>query len=778
MAKEVMRVIGKSVPITEARDKVTGRSKFVDDMKAELCAKILGSPHPHTQIKSIDISRAKALPGVEAVLTHKDVSNMLIPFRRYRPCYPIDEHLRYVGDYVAAVAAINEAVAEEALDLIDVEYEVLPAVFDPEEAAKPTAPKIYPEGNICGPQDQPKIIEWGDIEKGFAEADAIVEDHFDVTPQMHAAIEPHVCMARWKDDRLTIWCAIHCPWELRQIVAHVFEIPESNIVVLSKNVGGGFGGKYVGRHQIITCLLSRMAGGRLTKLTFTREEAHRYARRPRGKLYAKMGAKKDGTITALHVGGYFDIGAHERHYAPFITHLSYGIGSYKTQNARFESYAVNTNHFHAQAMRSVSAPFFAFAMESIIEEVAEKLKLDPVDIRLKNMPESGDIMPPTPFVNNSAGCKRARLDIYPGKKMLTEVLEKVDWKRKWRGFGKPTEVSGAKRKGIGLAYMQEHCGYSAESTASMQVVINRDGSVITHSGAQEIGQGINTTLRMLAAESLGVSLDDVAIFTGDTRTGQYDFINARSSRQLATDGHLLLMAVEEAKKKIREIVAPVFKVKSDLIEVSGKQAYPKGDPQKAKHLRDLLSTTVTGTATGRPGSLLPEVKPGFRPFQPLAVAVEIEVDTETGTVRPLKLVTGMFPGRMINKGIVRGQAIGGMIQSLGMALWEELKYDEKAAMYLSKDFTDYKIPHSMDIPEVDTVLLEEVDEDSPYYEGLPYGGRGIGELGCWGVPVAIANAIYNATGVRVKKSPATAETVLEALGKEIPDKSTGNHEKA
>jgi len=762
MAKEAMKIIGKSIPVMEARDKVTGRTVYVDDMKAELFIKILGSPHAHARVKSIDTSRAEKLAGVEAILTYKEVTHRLIPFGRYRPCYAIDEHLRHVGDYVAAVAATSEAIAEEALELIKVDYEVLPAVFDLEEAAKPTAPKIYPEGNAYGPSLQ----EWGDINKGFAEADVVVEDNFDVTPQMHSAIETHVCMARWQGDELTIWCPTQTPWELRQVAAYFFEIPESKVTVLTPNIGGGFGGKYTGRYQVITCLLAKMAGGKLTKLTFTREEAHCYARRPRGKIYAKLGARKDGTITALQLKGYFDIGAYERHYATWCSSLGYGTTSYKTENAKFESYNVFTNHFHAQSMRSVSAPFFAFPMESIIDEVAEKLKLDPIEIRLKNMPETGDMVPPTPYIDNSGGCKRAKLDIYPSKQMIQQVMEEIDWKRKWRGFGKPTAINGPKRRGIGLAYMMEHCGYCWESAATIQVVINRDGSAIIHSGAQELGQGINTTLRMLAAESLGISLEDVAIVTADTRTGQYDTIGAKASRQLAIHGRLLLRAIEEAKRKIRDIVAPVFSANLEEIEIRGKKAHVKGHPERVKPLRDLLNTVVTGSAAGAPGSSLPDVKPGVRPYQPVALAAEVEVDIETGVVKPIKLVPGMFPRRMINSGVVRGQCIGGAVMTLGMALWEEVKYDEEASSYLSRDFTDYRLPRALDIPEIETVLLEEVDETILPHEGLPYGGGGLGELSCWGGPAAIANAIYNAIGVRIKRSPLTAETVLEALRKE------------
>lgn len=263
MINKEVKIIGKSIPIMEACDKVTGRSKFVDDLAPEFFVKILGSPYPHARIKSIDVGRALSLRGVEAVLTYRDVPKRLIPSTSRRPCYAMDEHLRHLGDYVAAVAATSEVIAEEALDFIDVDYEVLPPVFDPEEALKPDAPRLYPEGNVYGTSQattmekgtyEPSLQEWGDISKGFEEADVIIEDQFEVTPQIHATIEPRVTMVCWEKDELTIWSSTQTPWALREAAAHVFEMPESKIIVLTPNVGGGFGGKYTGRYQIITCL--------------------------------------------------------------------------------------------------------------------------------------------------------------------------------------------------------------------------------------------------------------------------------------------------------------------------------------------------------------------------------------------------------------------------------------------------------------------------------------------------------------------------------------------
>jgi len=778
-----MRIVGKAVPVMEARDKVTGRTEFVDDIRAELFVKILGSPHAHAEIKSIDTSRAEKLEGVKAILTYREVPRKLIPFSCHRPCFVMDKHLRYVGDYVAAVAATSEAIAEEALELIDVEYEVLPGVFDPEEAVRPTAPKLFPEGNnFAHAKDMPPVSaplvsgnecglqEWGDINRGFEEADTVIEDSFDIAPQVHSALEPHVCMANWSGDELTIRSSTQTPWELCELVAHTLQMPQSKVVVLSANVGGSFGSKYTGRYQFIPCLLSRMAGGKSTKLTFTREEAQCYARRPRGKVYAKMGAKKDGTITALHFRGYFDIGAYGNFRGGSLGfHFEGGTLSYSVENARFEGYDIHTNHFRSDSMRGVHVPFVAFAVESVVDEMAERLGLDPVEMRLKNMPDSGDLMPPTEYTNNYGMFQQARLDIYPGKKLLQQVVDSIEWKKKWKGFGKPAAVDGPKRRGIGLAYVMGYGGYNHDGGASMQVVINPDGSAIIHSGTQEIGQGINTALRMLAAESLGMSLEDVSIVTGDTRTGQFDFTNARSSHQLATNGHLLLEAIEEAKEKIRVMLAPWLEGEPKDIELSGRKARVRGRPESEVALEDVLGlfgTSVTGSATGPLGSFHPEVKPGFKAKQPIVLAIEVEVDIETGDVKPLGVISGIFPGRVINTGVMRGQTLGGTAQTLGWALWEELRYDEKYSAYLSRDFSGYRIPRALDVPEIETIFMEEVDDTSPPHEGLPYGGRGTGEMSAAVGPVAIASAIYNATGVRMRKVPMTAKTVLEALGQE------------
>ena len=769
MAKE-LKAIGKSVPMRGAEELVQGRAKFVADMPAELHVKILGSPHAHAMIKSIDTSKAEVLEGVEAVLTYQDVPKRLMPRADQRALYILDPHLRHVGDEVAAVAAISKEIAEKALELIKVEYEVLPAVFDPEEAAKEDAPRIYPEGNVYGPQfgelvekgiNEPTLLEWGDIDKGFAEADIVVEDKFEAKPQVHAALEPHVCLASWEGDELTLWSATQTPTEVRKGVAYALGMPESKVRVISKWVGGGFGGKYTNRHQPIAALLSKKAGGKTTKLVLTREESLIQAKRFMARVYVKMGAKKDGTLTAINFKAYADIGG----YGNFASIAGFFGGfpccSYNCRNARFAGWDVHTNYFTSQPYRSAQLPSLNFATEQVVDQVAEKLGMDPTEIRLKNMTESGDMSPPEPWVANSPGYPRAILESYPSRTIMRQVIEKIDWKR-WQGWGKPAAIKGPKRRGLGIVYSGYDGGFSFDGYRSMAASLNPDGSVTVLSSTQSMGQSNWTTLCQLAAESLGLSYEDVSIMAGDTNIGQWDTFGARGSSELTTGGHLLMKAVEKVKQEVRLLAAPKLEANPDDIEVYEKKVYVKGMEERAIPIDELLTQSICASATGPPESAFPESTPGRKVRNAMVQAAEVEVDTETGEVKIIKLVTGNCPGRMINPGIVKGQYTGGAIQSLGMALQEEFNYDEKDSVYLHASYLDYQVPRAIDTPIVENVIVEEYVERSPH-QGTPYGAIGVGELGMWAGPSVVATAIYNAIGVRLKFCPMTPERILEAI---------------
>jgi xanthine dehydrogenase molybdenum-binding subunit len=779
VSKEQFQYVGKSISPRELFDKVTGKFQYVGDMPVELYGKILRSPHPHARIKHIDISRVEKLGGVEAVLTHRDVPPRKLPRRDQRACYILEDHVRFVGDEVAAVAARTRAIAEEALDLFKVEYDILPAVFDPEEAAKPEAPQLYPGGNVYGPQfgmmvekglNEPVIMEWGDIEEGFQEADEIIEDKVEVKPQIHSPIEPHICIASWKRDELTLWTATQSPYEVRMSIAHALGMPEGKVRVIYGAIGGGFGSKYIERYQPIAALLSKKAGGKSTKIVLTREEELCHAGRAGAKIRVKLGVKKDGTITAISLKGFFNLGG----YGNIIGGCGrFGEESpclaYKYQNARFEGWDVHTNHITSQPCRGVALPTLTFAMENVIDQAAERLNMDPVQFRLRNLPETDTLMPLKPHKNPIY--PRAELDAYPAQQVLRDVAEKIDWER-FKGYRQPVAVEGPKSKGLGIAASQGWGGFCTGGFINETVILNNDGSVHILSGHTDLGTGSNTTLRQIAAEALGVPIEDVTMTTGDTTIGHFDMIGARGSRSMTTAGHLILVAIEEGKNKIRQMAAPLLEVKAEEIEVREKKAYVKGDEERAILLRELLTSTVKCTVGGDPkdwllikGTMWPLVVPGKKTRNPIAAASEVEVDLETGEVKPVRVITGNSPGRMINPTIVRGQYTGTAAMVLGMALWEEFKYDGENSVYEHAALTDYKVPRALDVPPIENVIIEEFVE-RPLDEGGPYGARGVGELAGLGIVASVANAIHNATGARLRQTPMTAEKVLEAMHRE------------
>lgn len=773
---EKFSVIGKSIPAKETKIKATGECKYVDDLPTDLHVKILRSPYPHAMIKNIDVSAAEKLDGVEAVITYKDVPNRLMPRGCARALYILDPHLRHVGDEVAAVAAISESIAEDALTLIKVDFEVLPAVFDPEEAAKPDAPKIYPEGNVYGPQyeplhekgiNAPTLLEWGDINKGFSEADVIVEDTFEVGPQIHAAVEPHICITSWVGDELTVWTANQVPYEVREGLAYVFEMPESKVRVLSPFIGGGFGGKYLNRYHAICALLSKQSGGKKTKIRFTREEEQTNSKRFLSKQYIKIGAKKDGTLTAIYFKGYADLGGYGNFFGNSGFWGEYPAAAYKVNNSRFEGWDVHTNHFTSQPMRSVQVPATVFGVESVIDQVAKKLNMDPTEFRLMNMPQTGDVMPPLPYTANTVGYPRAELEGYPSKKLLKLVKDELGWDKKWKGWGRPVEENGTKKRGIGIVYSGYEGGFCHDGFMSMAASMNKDGSINIMAGTQDLGNSSNMTMCQLAAEFMGISLEDVNIFTGDTSIGQYDYFGARASRELTTGGHLLLKALEEIKQKVRIIAAPRLGVKPEEVEIKGKMAYVRTKAEtdalkEAIPFAELITSSITAGASGEPGSVFPETAPGKKVRNSMVAGIEVEVDTETGEVKLLNMVTANCPGKAINPEVVKGQYQGATIMSLGYALWEDFVYDENKRAYLTDSFTDYRVPRAQDVPPLKTIVLEETP-DRPPHEGTPYGAQGVGELGCWSGPAVVASAIYNALGKRMQKSPMTAEKVLELI---------------
>jgi xanthine dehydrogenase molybdenum-binding subunit len=752
---EEFLVVGKRLPRVDAREKATGTAKFTVDIKLHemLYAKILRSPHAHARIVQIDTSKAEKLPGVKAVLTHKEAR---IPFLEWLGMptdeYVLDDSVRYVGDKVAAVAAVSEEVAEEALKLLNVEYEVLPAVFDQEEAMKPGAPKIHPEipeaeNNVSFP-NQPILIEVGDIEKGFKEADYIFENTYKTSRQCHCSLEPHVCVASWDNSgKLTFWSSEQTAFFVRERLANALGIPLNKVRVIVPHVGGGFGSKYGYAEEVICALLAKKTC-RPVKLECTREEEFATTRtRHPWSIKIKTGVKKDGTFTARYMRAVINTGAYGWHGAgTLMWGGSWFVSLYRCPNIRFEGYPVYTNSPVAGAFRGYGNPQANFAMECQIDEIAERLGMDPLELRLKNHIRTGDVNPANQFTVTSCGLDEC----------MRKGAERIGWNRRQK---KPRAVGGIKKRGIGMACMIH--GMSSKSLGedgdigSAIVKINTDGTAHLLLGIPDIGQGSNTVLAQIAAEELGVRLEDISVTTADTDTTTWNWI-ALGSRTTVIVGNAVKAAMADAKMQLFEKAAEILQTNVENLVAKDRKIYIRGAPDKGRSIAEVALAVknvfpfkvVVGRASYEPPTHLP-------PFA--AQFAEVEVDTETGKVDVLKIVAAHDVGKAINPDAVEGQIEGGLQQSIGYTFTEDMVLDEVTGKPLNPGFRDYKILKAVDMPDIDIILVEPVDPEGPF------GAKGVGEVSHVPTAAAIANAIYNATGVRIKELPITPEKILKGL---------------
>lgn len=745
-----LKVVGKPIPLRDAKEKVGGSAKYSADIQLEgmLHAKILGSPYPHAKIKKIDISRAEKIGGVVEILTYKNTAGLTYASVEHKPMCVLEQQVRYVGEPVAVVAAETEEIAEEALGAIKVEYEELPAVFDPVEGAKPDAPKLYPEGNIADPvAGEPLIIKWGDVDKAFREADVVVEGMFKTPVHPVTPIEPRACVASWDGKELSAWVSTQFPHRVKEDLANVLGLRFSQIRVISHFMGGGFGGKKQEEYPLMAALLS-VRTNRPVKLEYSREEETIVGRRRYSSVEnIKLAAKKDGTITAINFETYYDVGAHGNFVGGCLGLLP-GAQEYvyKFENANFTVYDVNTNLPTAQPFRGVQFPAYLFGLEQLVDQVAEKVGMDPVEIRLKNTYRSGDITKPF----------GAELGKFAIEECVNKGIQSAGFREIWQGWGNPAKVEGNKgnkRRGIGLAYgmgwtewMKEH------SSATMKIYPDGTGELI--SGAQDIGTGCNTTLLQIAAEELGLPLEKIRLITGDTALTPNDW-GACGSRTLYCAG----TAAKEAAKKAKEalISAVCFKLNVPKADVEYKdgELYVKG---KKTPISEVITAPVSGahknTATPTAAPLFTSYYAGGAVFH----VAEVEVDIDTGEVRILKYTAVQDVGKAIDPLVVEGQMYGGCLQGLGYSLTEELLFDEKGKS-LNSDFLDYKIFNSQDAPNIQLVIVESNEPTGPF------GAMGVGEHCINPVAGAVANAVYNAIGVRLYEIPMTPERVLRALGK-------------
>jgi len=736
---ERLFVVGKPVPKLDAIKLATGKAEFLDDIKlpGALHVKLLGSTCAHARIKKIDLGRAEKLPGVKGIVTYKDSPR--VPFNpgfyysQPKDRYIFDEKVRFVGEPVAAVAAVDEDVAEEAVNLIEVEYEELPAVFDPELAMKPDAPKIHgADTNVAAHVTR----EWGDIEKGFKEADYIFEGKYTTARQVHAPIEPHACAASYESGKLTIWTNSQIPFHVRSVVSEVFNMPQHRIRVITSFVGGGFGGKDEVILEPICALLAMKVGGTV-KLKLTREEVFcaTTTRHP-SIIWLKTGVKKDGTLVARHVKVILNTGAYASHGPSVAGAMSTReLGLFKSPNVKFEADVVYTNSPIAGAFRGYGNPQQSFAVESQLDEIAEKLGIDRVELRLKNTIRLGDMNPGTGFRIESCGLEEC----------IRRATEKIGWKQKSRDI----ESGKVKNRGLGIACLMHNSGgfpYIKEFSSAI-VQINEDGSVQVMTGATDIGQGITTTVAQLVAEELGVSLEKVTVSRPDTEFVPMDR-GTYASGELYISGQAARLAAADAKQQLLKKAAEVMKAKASDLEIVEGVVRLKKKPEVGKTIHEIIGEVAI---VGRSAYTPPSNAPSFG-----AQCLELEVDPETGAIRVLNIAYAADVGRAINPMIVEGQIEGGAVMGMGFTLTENLVLDNRGRP-INKNFTDYKLLHATDLPKIQPIIVESLEPSGPF------AAKGVGEPALVPVAPAIANAIYQASGVRVKDLPITHDRLLKAL---------------
>lgn len=740
---EDLKIVGKPVSRIDAPDKVTGQALFIDDIKLPgmLHGKILRSLLPHARVLHIDTSEAEKMPGVKAVVTAADT-----PKQRFGLIVTDEEvfareKVRFIGDRVAAVAAINPDLAEEALSKIRVDYQELPAVFDPFQAMQPEAPVIHEElaNYATGPFAMmfktahnaliPAEVEVGDVERGFGESDYVFEDVFRTQMVHQSYIEPHGAIARIEPSgRITLWKNTQGQFIARGEIARIMKLPLSHIRIIPTEVGGGFGGKLSILIGPVCILLARKTG-KPVKIVLTREEEF-VAARPRHAAIIEMktGVKKDGTLlsrksrTIIDSGAYTDFGLG----AATRTALT-ARGPYRIPNVKLEACCVYTNKIPGGAFRAPGAPQITFAIESQMDSIAHRLGMDPVELRVKNGLKVGDV------AYSGQKVEGAGLD-----RLLREVSSQIGW-------NKPKTLP---HRGRGVA-----CGEwnTAGTPATASLKINEDGSVAVYTGAVNL-TGATTAFAQIAAEEFCLPLDRITVTTGDTDSAPFAPVSGGSMIAYNV-GRSVLLAARDAKNQMLDLAAQRLEATREELALDERGVYVKSHPDR------VISLDSIAIASMRDKNGLIVGKGSAAPLPPalilIAQAAEVEVDPETGQVKIIKMCATQDSGFSLNPMAVEGQIQGGVSQGLGFALTEELMIND--GRVLNPDFLDYKILTFMDIPEIECI---QIQEKSP---AGPYGARGVGEPPVIPTAPAVVNAIFDALGVRIKELPVTPERIVAAL---------------
>ncbi len=740
--------IGARTIRPDGADKVTGRATYSADntMPGMIWGKMLRSPHAHARIRSIDTSKAEALPGVKAVVTAKDIvefpldKSVMLGIQDMRwMCRNVmaREKALFHGHPVAAVAAISEEVAAAACALIEVDYEVLPHVIEIEDAIRPDAPILHEwnqfEGkpsNITGTM----VLKAGDIEKGFAEADLVVERTFTTRPVHQGYIEPHACtVSHAADGRVTIWSSSQGQFMVRAMTSLLTGIPQSNIRAIPAEIGGGFGAKTIIYLEPVAVMLSKKSG-RPVKMVMTRDEVQRATGPAPGSLMTvKIGAKKDGTLVAAQGTFYLQAGGLPG--SPLRGPVGCSFAAYAIPNILSTGYDVVSNRSKVAAYRAPGAPHGAFATESVLDEIAEKLGLDPLDMRVRNSAKPGDKA------------------IYGATFGDVTFVETIDAIRKHPHYKAPLDRNprpGVKRgRGVASGFW-----YNAGGESSVQVNITEDGNVVVTTGHPDVG-GSRASIANVVAELIGIEHGRVNVIIGDTQTIGFSNLTG-GSRVTFASAMVATASCEKVIGQLKDRAAKIWKIDAEAVKWEDGMALPAGDnagkfpplslkdlAAKANEMGGPIGTQVQLNTTG--------ADPGFATH-----CVDVEVDVDLGIVRVLRYTAAQDVGRALHPSYVEGQIQGGVVQGIGWALSEEYLYDKQGRVD-NATFLDYRMPVCSDVPMIEPIMLEIPNSKHPQ------GVRGVGEAPIVPPLAAIANAVHDALGIRFTALPMSPPKVTERL---------------
>jgi xanthine dehydrogenase molybdenum-binding subunit len=732
-AQKEFSVVGKKTPRIDAYERVTGQAQYTGDIQLPgmLYARVLRSPHPHARIVSIDTSKAEKLPGVKAIIHH---GNVQIPWSsggHTHKRFVFNNPVRYVGDALAAVAATDRQIAEEALGLIEIKYEKIPHVLDPNDALKPDAPKIGPNGNLSvgtGNFSAPIEESWGNLETGFQEADKIFEDTYITKHVNNAQLERRVSVAKWEAGKLTVFASTQGVSNARTDIAKDFGLPLSKVRVVCKYMGGGFGNKNQAQDYDYMAVMLAKAAGQPVKLEFTREDDYIGMHgRWSSEQHYKIGVKKDGTITAVQLDAVTNMGAYRKQSG----NLS-GTDFYQIPNFKKVIKPVHTNTVVAANYRAPAYPQAVFGFASFLDQIAFELGINPIEMFMRNRIQK--YKSKIPFTSNHL------------EECIVEGAKRIGWNEKWH---KPGSMSAAKKHGIGMALG----GYPFRpGLGAATIRVNPDGTAHVLVGVTDIGTGAKSTMAIIAAEALGIPLNQIQLTNGDTDVTPYS-VGESGSRTTPFTGPAVIAAAEDVRKQIFAIAAGQLKVMPEEVDLRDGQVFAKASPAQKIPLAQVVAKS--GELIGRATTNLSFKDAEGKSFA--AHFAEVEVDTWTGHVNITRYVAAHDSGTIINPLAAESQIKGGVVQGIGMAFSEELLIDRMTAVPVNPNYRDAKVPTHMESPEVEVVFVEHAD---PYG---PFGGKVVGEPPITPAVATIANAIFNATGKRFKELPITPDKIVQAL---------------